>query len=142
VFDRSETHRVWLGIAGLLLVVIGVLLIRHLDLTVALVGLVIGITWIVQGLAELVDAFSGGPGERRGWWIFFGLISLVAGIVVVAVPTTSVTVLAAPASPRRSSNSARPHATGGSSPSNPTCPNGAWPSSPTWTTATTKLWSR
>jgi len=66
VFDRSETHRVWLGIAGLLLVVIGVLLIRHLDLTVALVGLVIGITWIVQGLAELADAFSGGPGERRG----------------------------------------------------------------------------
>ena len=94
VFDRSEPHRVWLGVAGLLLVVIGVVLIRHLNLTVALVGLVIGITWIVQGLAELADAFSGGPGERRGWWIFFGLISLVAGIVVVAVPTTSVTVLA------------------------------------------------
>ena len=94
VFDSSEPHRVWLGIAGLLLVVIGVVLIRHLNLTVALVGLVIGISWIVQGLAALVDAFSGGPGERRGWWIFFGLISLVAGIVVVAVPTTSVTVLA------------------------------------------------
>jgi hypothetical protein len=31
---------------------------------------------------------------RRGWWIFFGLIGLIAGIVVVAVPTTSVTVLA------------------------------------------------
>ena len=94
VFDRSETHRVWLGIAGLLLVVIGVVLIRHLDLTVALVGLVIGITWIVQGLAALVDAFSGEPGDRRGWWILFGLISLVAGIVVVVVPATSVTVLA------------------------------------------------
>lgn len=94
VLDRSEPHRVWLGIAGLLLVVIGVVLIRHLNLTVALVGLVIGITWIVQGLAGLVTAFSGGPGERRGWWIFFGLISLIAGIVVVAVPATSVTVLA------------------------------------------------
>ena len=94
VFDRSEPHRVWLGLAGLLLVVIGVVLIRHLNLTVALVGLVIGLAWIVQGLAALVTAFSGGPGERRGWWIFFGLISLVAGIVVVAVPTTSVTVLA------------------------------------------------
>jgi len=93
-FDKSEPHRVWLGIAGLLLVVIGVVLIRHLNLTVALVGLVIGVSWIVQGLAELVTAFSGGPGERRGWWIFFGLISLIAGIVVVAVPTTSVTVLA------------------------------------------------
>ena len=94
VFDSSESHRVWLAIAGLALVVIGVVLIRHLNLTVALVGLVIGISWIVQGLAALVTAFSGGPGERRGWWIFFGLISLIAGIVVVAVPTTSVTVLA------------------------------------------------
>jgi uncharacterized membrane protein HdeD (DUF308 family) len=94
VFDSSEPHRVWLGIAGLLLVVIGVVLIRHLDLTVALVGLVIGITWIVQGLAALVTGLSGAEGERRGWWIFFGLISLIAGIVVTAVPTTSVTVLA------------------------------------------------
>src|SRR5271165_5489151 len=67
VFDRSEPHRVWLGIAGLLLVVIGVILIRHLNLTVALVGLVIGVTWMVQGLASLVTAFSGGTGERRGW---------------------------------------------------------------------------
>ena len=93
-FDGSEPHQVWLGIAGLLLVVIGVILIRHLNLTVALVGLVIGVTWIVHGLASLAIAFSGGTGERRGWWIFFGLISLIAGIVVVAVPTTSVTVLA------------------------------------------------
>ena len=63
VFDRSEPHRVWLGIAGLLLAVIGVVLIRHLNLTVALVGLVIGITWIVQGLAALVTAFPAGRGS-------------------------------------------------------------------------------
>jgi uncharacterized membrane protein HdeD (DUF308 family) len=94
VFDSSEPHRVWLGIAGLLLVVIGVVLIRHLNLTVALVGLVIGVTWVVQGLAALVTGFSGAAGERRGWWIFFGLISLIAGIVVTSVPTNSVTVLA------------------------------------------------
>ena len=93
VGDRSESHRVWLGIAGLLLVVIGVVLIRHLDLTVALVGLVIGLAWIVQGLAALVTAFSSGPGAAR----LVDLVRahrLVAGIVVVAVPTTSVTVLA------------------------------------------------
>ena len=59
-----------------------------------LVGLVIGITWIVQGLAALVTGFSGGAREGRGWWIFFGFVSLIAGIVVTAVPTTSVTVLA------------------------------------------------
>jgi len=94
VFDRGEAHRVWLGIAGLLLVVVGVVLIRHLHLTVALMGLIIGITWIVQGISALATAISGGPGEGRGWWIFFGIVSLLAGIVVTAVPTTSVTTIA------------------------------------------------
>jgi len=49
VFDPQELHRVWLGIGGLLFIVIGVVLIRHLHLTLALIGLIIGITWIVQG---------------------------------------------------------------------------------------------
>jgi uncharacterized membrane protein HdeD (DUF308 family) len=44
IFGRGEAHRVWLGISGLLLIVIGVVLIRHLHLTFALVGLYVGIT--------------------------------------------------------------------------------------------------
>ncbi len=32
VFDTAEPHRVWLGIAGLLFIVVGVILIRHLHL--------------------------------------------------------------------------------------------------------------
>ena len=94
VFDSGEAHRVWLGIAGLLLIVIGVVLIRHLHLTVALIGLIVGITWIVQGISALATAISGGPGEGRGWWIFFGIVSLIAGIVVTAVPTSSITTIA------------------------------------------------
>ncbi len=93
VFDRAERHRVWLGIAGLLYVVIGVLLIRHLNLTVAFIGLVVGLTWIVSGLSALMSAGAGSR-EGRGWWIFFGIVSLIAGIIVVADPISSVTVLA------------------------------------------------
>ena len=59
VFGTGESHRVWHGIAGLLLLVIGVVLIRHLHLTVALVGLIIGLSWIVEGVAALIAAFSG-----------------------------------------------------------------------------------
>jgi uncharacterized membrane protein HdeD (DUF308 family) len=93
VFDSAERNRVWLGIAGLLYVVIGVVLIRHLHLTVAFIGLIVGLTWIVQGLAAL---FSGVAGSREGggWWIFFGVVSVIAGIVVVSDPISSVTVLA------------------------------------------------
>ena len=94
VFDPRERHRIWLGIAGLLFIVIGVVLIRHLHLTRALIGLVIGITWIVQGLTALIAGISGGVREGRAWWITFGVISLIAGIVVAATPADSVTVLA------------------------------------------------
>jgi uncharacterized membrane protein HdeD (DUF308 family) len=94
VFDPHEHHRVWLGIGGLLFVVIGVVLIRHLDLTIAAIGLIIGITWIVQGLAALIGGISGGVREGRAWWITFGVVSLIAGIVVVSTPVSSLNVLA------------------------------------------------
>jgi uncharacterized membrane protein HdeD (DUF308 family) len=94
VFDPKEFHRVWLGIAGLLFIVIGVVLIRHLHLTRSLIGLLIGITWIVQGLTALIGGISGGVREGRAWWIIFGVVSLIAGIVVAVTPASSLNVLA------------------------------------------------
>ena len=94
MFSGGASHRVWLGISGLLLIVIGVILIRHVNLTVAIIGLIVGITWIIQGLAALIGGISGRVREERGWWIAFGVISLLAGIVVAATPVTSLNVLA------------------------------------------------
>ena len=94
VFDQEELHRVWLGIAGLMFIVVGVILIRHLHLTRAIIGLIIGITWIVQGLAALIGGISSDAREGRAWWIAFGVISLIAGIVVAATPASSLNVLA------------------------------------------------
>ena len=97
IFGRGEAHRIWLGISGLVLIVIGVVFIRHLNLTITVVGLYVGIAWIVQGVTALIAGIAGfgnGPGEGRGWWIAFGALSLIAGIVVTASPVTSVTVLA------------------------------------------------
>ena len=94
VFDPQELHRVWLGVAGLLFIVIGVILIRHLHLTRAIIGLIIGITWIVQGLTALIGGISGGVREGRAWWIAFGAISVVAGIVVTVTPASSLNTLA------------------------------------------------
>ena len=94
VFDPRERNRVWLGIAGLLFIVIGVILIRHLHLTRSIIGLVIGLTWIVQGLTALIGGISGGVREGRAWWIIFGVVSLIAGIVVVSAPASSLDTLA------------------------------------------------
>jgi uncharacterized membrane protein HdeD (DUF308 family) len=94
VLDTAERHRVWLGIAGLLFIALGVVLIRHLHLTLAIIGLVIGLAWICQGVSALIASLSGVLREGRGWWIFFGIVSLIAGIVVISSPTSSLTVLA------------------------------------------------
>jgi uncharacterized membrane protein HdeD (DUF308 family) len=94
VFGPNEMHRVWVGIAGLMFIVVGVILIRHLHLTRAIVGLIIGITWIVQGLAALIGGIASDVREGKAWWIAFGVVSLIAGIVVATTPASSLTVLA------------------------------------------------
>src|ERR1700735_432024 len=88
VFDREEMHRVWTGIAGLMFVVVGVVLIRHLHLTRALIGLVIGITWIVQGLTALIGGIGSDVREGRAWGIAFGVIRVAARIGVAASTAT------------------------------------------------------
>ncbi len=92
--DRDEQHRAWVAIAGLLEVVIGVVMIRHLSLTKAAIGLLIGLVWIVQGVVALLAGAMSDVRGSRAWVIFFGVVSLVAGIVVVSVPQSSVTALA------------------------------------------------
>jgi uncharacterized membrane protein HdeD (DUF308 family) len=94
-FDGREHERVWRGISGVLFILVGLALIRHLHLTVALIGLFIGFTWIVQGISALMEGASRGREgtEGRGWLLFFGVISLIAGIVVISSPITSIAAL-------------------------------------------------
>ena len=93
-FTGDEGHRVWPGIAGLLLIVVGVVLIRHLHVTVALIGLLVGISWIAEGVSALAVGFSRDATEGQGWWIFFGIISLIGGIVVASSPVTTLSAIA------------------------------------------------
>jgi len=89
-----EHERVWRGLAGVVFFLVGLALVRHLNVTVALIGLFVGIAWIIQGISALVESF--GPGRERvqtGWTVFFGIISLIAGIVLVSAPIESVTAL-------------------------------------------------
>jgi uncharacterized membrane protein HdeD (DUF308 family) len=92
--DSREHERVWRGVSGVLFLLAGLVLLRHLHLSIALIGLFIGLTWIVQGISALMESFSRGRGRaENGWSVFFGIVSLIAGIVVVVTPVTSVGVL-------------------------------------------------
>lgn len=91
--DHDSPSRAWSAVVGLAFVVLGIVLIRHLHLTRNLIALLIAIVWIIQGVASLLAATDRARPDRA-WSAVFGVISLVAGIVVVAVPEGSLTTLA------------------------------------------------
>lgn len=93
--DGRESERVWRGISGMLFVIAGLALIRHLHLSLALMGLFVGFSWVIQGISALAEGVSRRDGSRRetGWALFFGVISLVAGILVISSPIASIAAL-------------------------------------------------
>jgi uncharacterized membrane protein HdeD (DUF308 family) len=89
--DAPEHHRVWPAIAGMLFIVGGIVLMRHLQFSLALIGLIVGFSWVISGVSSLIGGFTREGG--RAWRIFFGIVSLLAGIVVISVPVTSIVFL-------------------------------------------------
>jgi uncharacterized membrane protein HdeD (DUF308 family) len=90
--DAPEHHRAWPAIAGVLFIVGGIVLMRHLQYSLALIGLFVGFSWVIQGVSSLVGGISG-RGGRGGWSVFFGIVSLLAGIVVISVPVATIVFL-------------------------------------------------
>jgi uncharacterized membrane protein HdeD (DUF308 family) len=96
--DVSAGSRILLFLSGAASLILAVLAFRHFgeDQTTAvlLLAIWIGVGFIFRGTATTVAAISerGLPG--RGWLIFYGVISLIAGFVVMAWPFDSIVVLA------------------------------------------------
>jgi uncharacterized membrane protein HdeD (DUF308 family) len=60
-FDSKEMHRVWLGIAGLMFIVVGVVLIRHLVASAPasslnVLAVLLGIWFVIMGIFEIIGA--------------------------------------------------------------------------------------
>jgi uncharacterized membrane protein HdeD (DUF308 family) len=81
-------------ILGLLFVVGGVVTVANPTESAVILGIFlgvfVGVLWIVEGVVALVQ--SGDTGSR-GWAIFFGLLSLIAGIVLLFSPLWGAVVL-------------------------------------------------
>jgi len=94
--DVSAGSRVMLFISGALSVVLGVLAFRHFGqgYAVLLLAIWIGVGFIFQGVAEAVVAISHPLLPARGWHIFLGILTVIAGIVVMVWPFGSVVVMA------------------------------------------------
>ena len=91
---RGAGIRVLYAVIGLLAVIVGIWAIRHADLTVLVLAVLLGIFWVVNGMFEIFAALSERGLPQRGWTGAMGVLSVFAGLVVIAVPDISVITLA------------------------------------------------
>ena len=95
----SAGGRVLLFISGAAALVLAMLAFRHFGkgdeaTAVYLLAIWIGIGFIFRGVATTVSAISDPALPGRGWSIFVGLMSLLAGMIMLGSPFSTIAILA------------------------------------------------
>ncbi len=94
VWNEDPGYRgVEAGAAGVLSLIIGLYAVRHVLLTIVALALLLGIFWVANGVIELFTALSGSQASGRGWLVAMGIVSIVAGILLLAIPGLSLVVM-------------------------------------------------
>ena len=92
---RSAATRVLLFLTGALSLVLAILSFRHFGdvYAVLLLSLWIGTGFIFMGVSENAVALGERDLPGRGWYVVLGVMSLIAGAVVLVWPFDSIVVL-------------------------------------------------
>ena len=91
---QTKQHPWWLVLmGGILSIIIGVLLLTLPVKTVFALTLALGIYWIIQGIFTLVGMFI--DHTAWGWKLFIGILSILAGIVILRYPISSAVAIPA-----------------------------------------------
>ncbi len=94
----SAGSRILLFISGAASLILAVLAFRHFGtdplIAILLLAIWIGVGFIFRGVATTISAISDPNLPGRSWSIFVGVVSLLAGIVVLASPFASIVTLA------------------------------------------------
>lgn len=83
-FGESERSRGALLLSAAVAGIAGIIVIRHPGGSIQVVALAFGIYLVIMGMMRLYAAVYAVGG--RGWLILWGLVDLLAGIVIVAWP--------------------------------------------------------
>lgn len=90
--EASGGQRALLGILGAFSILVGLLALRSPLQTLAALTLIIGAWWLASGVVEIVTSF-GKEVQHRAWRLFGGLVSVIAGVVVLVQPGMSLRAL-------------------------------------------------
>jgi uncharacterized membrane protein HdeD (DUF308 family) len=81
-------------VSGALGVALGLICFRGPGQSILLLALWIGIGWLLRGTMTTVLALSTEGLPARGWQVFLGVVTFVAGIVLIVSPFGSIVALA------------------------------------------------
>ncbi|MDR0433374.1 MAG: DUF308 domain-containing protein [Bifidobacteriaceae bacterium] len=70
---------------GVLVALIGFVAVVNPGIGLMTIAIMVGVAWVFEGVAAL----STMPESHRGVWIMFAIVSLLAGLVIVALPWVS-----------------------------------------------------
>jgi uncharacterized membrane protein HdeD (DUF308 family) len=98
VFHAFTLHisgggRALLFISGAASLVLAVLAFRHIGDAVLLLAIWIGIGFVFRGVATAAAALTDPDTPGRGWEIFIGVVTLIAGVILLAYPFASLPTL-------------------------------------------------
>jgi uncharacterized membrane protein HdeD (DUF308 family) len=91
---ENGATRVLFAILGLFSLIIGLYAVRHIFITLLALGLLLGIFWVISGVTELFNAAQHKTMGSRGWTALMGVLSIVAGLILLAYPGLSLVTLA------------------------------------------------
>ncbi|HWF22149.1 MAG TPA: DUF308 domain-containing protein [Acidimicrobiales bacterium] len=96
IADSKNTggSRFLMAFLGLLSVLVGLFFVRHTFETIGTLGFLIGIFWVIGGLIEFFSAYGDKGSPGRGWRLIMGTLGFAAGIVTLAYPHMTVSILA------------------------------------------------
>ncbi|WP_438483868.1 HdeD family acid-resistance protein [Streptomyces sp. S186] len=80
-------------ITGAVSVLLGLICFRGILQSIFLLALWIGFGWLLRGIMMTAAAGSAPAMPARGWQMFLGILTLLAGIVLVVSPFSSIAVL-------------------------------------------------
>jgi uncharacterized membrane protein HdeD (DUF308 family) len=92
--DESGSTRVLYALLGVFSLIIGLYALRHVLITLLALGLLLGIFWVISGVIELFNALQHRTMGSRGWIALMGILSIVAGLILLAYPSLSLLTLA------------------------------------------------
>lgn len=80
-------------VTGALFVLLGLICFRGTLESILLLGLWIGFGWLLRGIMVTATAVSAEGSPARGWQLFLGIITTLAGIVLIVSPFSSIAAL-------------------------------------------------